>query len=107
MTADTDTPPGAATSPLDATAGPLRKRRLADREIIERRAQGELLKPLAEAAGIGVPTLSEWLRRPNIAAKLADASTRRSRSRSKLRARSGVRSARRSVNMSSTATGGG
>lgn len=73
MTADTDTTPGAATSRSDATAGPLRKRALADREIIQRRAEGELLKSLAAAAGIGVPTLSEWFRRPDIAKKLADA----------------------------------
>ena len=73
MTENPDTTAGAATEPTGAPAAPLRKRKLADREIVKRRAEGELLAPLAQAAGIGVPTLSEWLRRPNIAAKLADA----------------------------------
>jgi hypothetical protein len=73
MTADTDMTPGATTTiPSDATARPLRKRKLADREIIERRARGDLLRDIAADAGIGVPTLSIWLRRPEIAKKLAD-----------------------------------
>jgi hypothetical protein len=66
------TPEAATERPVDAgsTSG---NRLINDQEIILRRAQGELLKPLSEAAGIGVPTLSEWLKRPNIAKRLADA----------------------------------
>jgi len=70
MIESTDTTRGAATEPSVATAGPLRKRRLADREILRLRAEGVKLVPLAEQAGIRMQTLSAWLRREPQATRL-------------------------------------
>ena len=70
MTEIPDTTPEAVSETTGASTAPLRKRLLADSEIIRRRAEGMKLQPLAEQAGIRMQTLSVWLRRPEIAARL-------------------------------------
>ena len=73
MTENPPTPPETVRTPTGAPSPPFCKRLIGDREIIQRRAEGQTLKVIAADAGVGVPALSEWFKRPNIATKLADA----------------------------------
>jgi transcriptional regulator with XRE-family HTH domain len=48
-------------------------RLISDEETIRRRAAGETLQSLSEAAGVNVSTMSQWLRREPQATALKDA----------------------------------
>ena len=71
MNPDTNPPQESLSEAPGVPCTPLTKRLISDAEIIRRRAEGQTLDVIAEAAGLNRSTVSAWLRHPRQAERLA------------------------------------